>query len=48
LEKYPLIAHDPTNSAYGDVARLAAQYAEVMRALEKPIPEDFPLKTFLR
>ena len=48
LEKYPLIAHDPTNSAYDDVARLAAQYAEVMRALEKPIPEDFPLKTFLR
>jgi len=48
LTKYPLIAHDPTNSAYGDVARLTAQYIEVMRALEKPIPEEFPLKMFVR
>jgi hypothetical protein len=48
LEKYPIIAHDPTNSAYADVAQLAMLYAEVFRALQKPMPEDFPLKTFLR
>ena len=48
LQKYPLIAHDPTNSAYDDIARLAAQYVEVLRVQEKPIPEEFPLKAFLR
>jgi hypothetical protein len=48
LEKYPIIAHDPTNSAYMDVLRLARQYAEVLQAQEKPIPDDFPLKKFLR
>ena len=48
LEKYPIIVHDPTNSVYTDVARLAAQYAEVLQAQEKPLPEDFPLKKFLK
>jgi hypothetical protein len=48
LEKYPIIAHDPTNSAYADVAQLATLYAEVLRVQEKPIPDDFPLKAFLR
>jgi hypothetical protein len=48
LEKYPLIAHDPTNSAYTDIVRLAVQYVDVLRAQEKPMPEDFPLKAFLR
>lgn len=48
LDKYPIIAHDQTNPAYGDVQRLAIQYAEVLRAQEKPVPDDFPLKAFLR
>jgi hypothetical protein len=48
LEKYPIIAHDPTNPANVDVVRLAMQYAEVLRALEKPMPDDFPLKKFMR
>ena len=48
LEKYPVIAHDPTNSAYTDVARLSMQYAEVLRAQGKSVPDDFPLKAFLR
>jgi hypothetical protein len=48
LEKYPIIAHDPTNSTYVDVARLAMQYAEVLRAKGQSVPDDFPLKTFLR
>ena len=48
LEKYPIIAHDPTNSVYVDVVRLAAQYVEVLRGQEKPIPDEFPLKMFLR
>jgi len=48
LDKYPIIAHDPTNPAYGDVERLAMQYAEVLRAQDKPVPDDFPLKAFLR
>ena len=47
LDKYPLIAHDPTNAAYSDVVRLARQYAESMQAQEKPIPSDFPLRKFL-
>jgi len=48
LEKYPIIAHDPTNSAYDDVVRLTMQYAEALQAQEKPIPDEFPLKTFLK
>jgi len=48
LEKYPLITHDPANSAYSDVARLTVQYVEVLRAQEKSIPENFPLRTFLK
>ena len=48
LEKYPIIAHDPTNPTYVDIAQLAAQYVEVLQAQEKPIPDEFPLKTFLR
>jgi len=48
LEKYPIIAHDLTNPAHVDVIRLATHYAEVLRALEKPIPDDFPLKKFVR
>jgi hypothetical protein len=48
LEKYPIIVHDPTNSAHSDVVRLAIQYVEVLQAQEKPVPEDFPLKAFLR
>ena len=48
LEKYPIIAHDLTNPAHVDVIRLATQYAEVLRAQNKPIPEDFPLKKFVR
>jgi len=48
LDKYPIIAHDPTNSAYSDVVQLARQYAAVLQAQEKPIPDDFPLRTFLR
>ena len=47
LEKYPIIVHDPTNPAYMDVARLAMQYVEVLRAQDKRIPDDFPLKKFL-
>ena len=47
LDKYPLIAHDPTNSAYSDVVQLAQQYADALRAQEKPIPGDFPLRAFL-
>ena len=48
LEKYPIIVHDPTNSAHFDVTRLAIRYAETLRAMEKPIPDDFPLKKFVR
>ena len=47
LDKYPLIAHDPTNSAYGEVAQLALLYADMLRAQEKSVPDDFPLKKFL-
>jgi len=47
LDQYPLIAHDPTNSAYGDVVQLAIYYADMLQAQEKSIPEDFPLKKFL-
>jgi len=48
LERYPIIAHDPTNSAYSDIVQLAIQYVNVLRAQEKPIPDDFPLRAFLR
>jgi hypothetical protein len=48
LEKYPLIVHDPTISAYGEVALLAMEYAELLRLQGKSIPDDFPLKKFLR
>ena len=48
LDKYPLIAHDPTNSAHSDIAQLAAQYVNVLRVQEKPVPDDFPLRMFLR
>jgi len=48
LERYPIIAHDPTNAAHDDVVRLATQYVEVLRAQDKPIPDEFPLKEFLR
>jgi hypothetical protein len=48
LDKYPIIAHDPTNSAYSEVAQLATQYVNVLRAQGKPIPDDFPLRSFLR
>ena len=48
LDKYPLIAHDPTNSAYSDVAQLAMECVRALRAQEMPIPADFPLRAFLR
>ena len=48
LEKYPIIAHDTTNSAHADVVRLTRLYADVLRTQEKPIPEDFPLNGFLQ
>jgi len=48
VDKYPLIAHDPTNSAYSDVVQLATAYVMMLQAQEKPIPGDFPLRRFLR
>jgi len=48
LERYPILAHDPTNPAYADIVQLAIQYVNVLRAQEKPIPDDFPLRAFLR
>jgi hypothetical protein len=52
LEKYPIIAHGSSNSAYTsaytDVVRLAMRYVEVLRAKGQSVPEDFPLKTFLK
>ena len=48
VEKYPLLAHDPTNSAHSDVVRFATEYVRVLRAQEKPVPSDFPLRAFLR
>ena len=47
LDKYPIITHDPTNSAHSDVVRLATQYVGMLQAQEKPIPADFPLKAFV-
>ncbi|MDR0522022.1 MAG: hypothetical protein LBH00_09260 [Planctomycetaceae bacterium] len=47
LEKYPLIAHDPSLSAFADVSRVAAVYAEVQKAQSKPLDNQFPLKKFL-
>ena len=48
LERYPIIAHDPTNPAHSDIVQLAMQYINVLRAQDKPIPDDFPLRAFLR
>ena len=48
LDKYPIVTHDPTNPVHGDVILLAEQYVRVLRAQEKPVPDGFPLKTFLR
>ena len=48
LERYPIIAHDTSNSAYTDIRRLAIQYAEVLQSQDKPLPSDFPLRAFLR
>ena len=48
LDKYPIIVHDPTNSAYSDVVQLAQQYVGALQAQEKPIPADFPLRKFLQ
>ena len=47
LERYPIIEHDPTNSAYFDVSMFARLYAGVLQSQNKPIPEDFPLRKFL-
>ena len=48
LDRYPIIAHDPTNSAYFDIVSLVRHYAEVLRSLDRALPEDFPFRAFLR
>lgn len=47
LDKYPIIPLDSTLQNYSEVRILANNYALVMKAQEKEIPEDFPLKNFL-
>ena len=48
LEKYPLIRFDPTLQANTDLVYLARLYAETLKGQEKQMPDDFPLKEFLK
>jgi len=48
LEKYPIIAHDPTNPAYAHIETLAMEYVRMLQAQDEPLPGDFPLRAFLR
>ena len=48
LQKYPIIWSDRQLSACAEVVELAAFYAEALRLQEKPIPDDFPLASFLK
>jgi hypothetical protein len=48
LNKYPIIPLDSTLQMHMDITMLTSLYAETLKAQEKTIPEDFPLKTFLK
>jgi hypothetical protein len=48
LEKYPLIPLDSTLQMYADLAHLTNLYTETLKNQEKTLPEDFPLKNFLK
>ncbi|MDR2437881.1 MAG: hypothetical protein LBE12_00735 [Planctomycetaceae bacterium] len=48
LNKYPIIPLDPTLQIHADIALLTGLYADTLKAQKKTIPEDFPLKTFLK
>jgi hypothetical protein len=48
LNKYPIIPLDSTLQTHADLTLLASLYSEVLKAQEKPVPDDFPLKAFLK
>jgi hypothetical protein len=48
LDKYPIIPLDPTLQMYADLVLLASLYADTLKAQEKTLPDNFPLKTFLK
>lgn len=48
LDKYPLIAQDPTLQTNRDLRRIAAVYVEVLKAQGKELPNDSPLKPFVQ
>jgi hypothetical protein len=48
LNKYPIIPLDPTLQMHADIVLLVSLYADTLKAQEKTIPENFPLKTFLK
>ncbi|MDR0609533.1 MAG: hypothetical protein LBG58_05440 [Planctomycetaceae bacterium] len=48
LDKYPIIPLDPTLQMHADIALLVGLYADTLKTQEKTIPEDFPLKAFLK
>jgi hypothetical protein len=48
LNKYPIIPLDPTLQMYADLVLLTGLYVDTLKAQEKTIPDDFPLKTFLK
>ncbi|MDR0337494.1 MAG: hypothetical protein LBI18_10430 [Planctomycetaceae bacterium] len=48
LDKYPIIPLDPTLQMYADLALLAGLYVDTLKAQEKTVPDDFPLKKFLK
>ncbi|MDR0870045.1 MAG: hypothetical protein LBN39_04560 [Planctomycetaceae bacterium] len=48
LEKYPLIAQDPTLQTNIDLQRLAAVYSETLKAQNKTLSDDSPFKPFVK
>ncbi|MDR0391861.1 MAG: hypothetical protein LBH59_08140, partial [Planctomycetaceae bacterium] len=48
LQKYPLIEIDPTHEINNELKRFATTYAETTKKQNQTIPNDFPLKQFLK
>ncbi|MDR1480521.1 MAG: hypothetical protein LBJ00_16440 [Planctomycetaceae bacterium] len=48
LQKYPLIAIDPTHEINNELRQFATNYSEILKKQNQPIPDDFLLKPFLK
>ncbi|MDR3234520.1 MAG: DUF5106 domain-containing protein [Planctomycetaceae bacterium] len=48
LDKYPLIQYDANSPVQNETVQFALLYAAALKGQNKPLPEDFPFKAFVK